>query len=209
MPVSTNWASATLLSDGSGTFASPPYYNGSFSGATIQYEHNAGVIRRTGAGWGSCAWDAEFGPDSIMGVKVGAIGEMELEIRGVGLGSSSTWDAYSAYYAGAGNWTLYRTVNGSTTSLTTASGVTPGAGDLIGFEAVGSGSSVAIALARYTGGAWGADFITYSDTNAARLVAAGRIGSWANGQTFTIDELYGGTIAAASSRRNLMMMGCG
>ena len=198
MPVSSNAASASLLSDGSGSFATPPYYNGSFSGASVQFLHNSGNIERTGSGWGSFAWDTTFGPDCILIVKVGAIGEMELEIRGQQIGNSGTWDAYSLYYDNAGGWQLYRTINGTPSSaLATASSVTPGVGDLIGFEAIGSGSSVVLAAARYTGGAWGSDFLTYTDTDGSRITSAGYVGAWANGTAFKIDELSAGDVSAS------------
>lgn len=192
MAVSGYSDSLDLLSDGSGSFTAPPYYNGAFSTGSIQFLHSSGNIQRTGTGWGSFAWGTQFGPDSILGVLVAQAGEMELEIRGKDMGGAN-WDAYSLYYDNSGGWELYRTVNGSpSAALATASSVTPAVGDMIAFMALGSGATVSIAAAIKSGGSWGADFLTYDDTNAARLVNSGYIGAWANGTTFKINELYGG-----------------
>lgn len=196
MAVSSYVASASLLSDGSGSFSSPPYYNGGFSTGSIQFTHNGGEIERSGTGWGSMAWDAIFGPDSIIGVKIGSLGEFELEIRGTDLGGSN-WDAYGLYIDGAGGFELYRTVNATATTLATGS-VSVSPGDIVWFVGIDGTGSVELAAAVETGGVVGGDFVTYSDTSGSRLTASGRVGVWANGTAFGADEFYGGTAVAAS-----------
>lgn len=190
MAVSDYVASASLLSDGSGSFTAPPYHTVQFSTATVQFTHNGGEIERSGAGWGSCAWGTQFGPNAIVGVKIGTLGEFELELRGKDMGGSG-WDAYGLYYDNAGGWEMYRTIDATATTLDTGS-VTLAAGDVLWWLALGSGATVDLAAAVESGGSVGADFATYADTNAARLVNSGYIGIWANGTTFGADELYGG-----------------
>ncbi len=198
MAVSDYSDSLDLLSDGSGSFSAPPYYNGAFSTGSIQFTHSSGQIQRASSGWGSFAWGTQFGPDSILGALIGQVGEMELEIRGKDMGSGSTWDAYSLYFNGTTGWELYRTINGSPSAALATATQSLSAGDLLAFLALGSGATVSLAAAIKSGGSWGADFLTYSDTNAARLVNSGYIGAWANGTTFKIDELYGGDAAPNS-----------
>lgn len=189
--VATYAGSESLLSDGSGSFSAPPYYNGAWSTGSIQYTHSAGQIIRNGAGWGSFAWGTQFGPDVIAVYEISAWGECDFVIRGKDLGGSN-WDAYDLYYSGSGTFELYRVVNAVASSVLDSASVTPSAGDKIGFVAIGSGASVEIAAAIYSGGAWGPDIIRYTDTNAARLVNSGYIGAWANGTTMQIDSLSGG-----------------
>lgn len=218
MAVSDYVASASLFSDGSGSFTTGVggYYNGAFSTSSVQFTHTGGLINRSGSGWGSCAWNTQYGPDSIVIVTIGATGEFELELRGKDM-ASSNWDAYGLYVDNAGGFEVYRTINASATTLTTGS-VTLGVGDKIAFMALGSGATVTLSAAKYTAGAWGADLFSYGDTNAARLVNSGYIGIWANGTSFGADDFSGGTAAlsgggggspAAAFVPTKMLMGVG
>lgn len=191
MAVADYVASASLLSDGSGSFTAPPYYNGAWSTGTIQYTHSSGQIQRSSSNWGSFAWGTQYGPDTIAIYEISAWGECDFVIRGKDLGGSN-WDAYDVYYNGSGGWELFRVINATSSAALDTASFTPSAGDRIGFVAIGSGASVELAVARYTAGAWGADFMTYTDTNAARLVNSGYLGAWANGTTMKIDNLWGG-----------------
>lgn len=197
MAVADYVASATLLSDGSGSFTEPPYGN-AFSTTTDQFTHSAGLIQRTGAGWGSFTWDALFGPDTIAGFKVGAVGEMELEVRGADI-AGANWDAYSIYFDGSTGWEIYRTINGTASAALDTATQSLSVGDTIWAVALGAGATVDVAVAIETSGVVGADFLSYSDTDASRLVAAGYIGAWANGTSFGIDELYGGDAVGGAS----------
>lgn len=211
MAVADYVASATLLSDGSGSFTAPPYYNGAWSTGSIQYTHSSGQIQRSSTGWGSFAWGTQYGPDVIAIYEISAWGECDFVIRGKDLGGSN-WDAYDLYYSGSGSFELYRVINAAGGSVLASASLTPSAGDKIGFIAIGSGATVEVAAARYTGGAWGADFLTYSDTNAARLVNSGYIGAWANGTTMKIDSFSGGDASLSgggSKPKTLALMGCG
>lgn len=203
MAVADYVASASLLSDGSGSFTEPPYGN-AFSTTTDQFTHSAGMIQRTGAGWGSFSWGTTFTADQIAGFKLGAAGECELEIRGKDVGGA-TWDAYSLYWDGSTAWEIYRTINGTASAALASATQAWSAGETLWIVTIGSGASVEIAAA-IDGGA---DFITYTDTNAARLVGSGVIGAWANGTTFKIDELWGGDAeaAAASAVNTMLLMG--
>ena len=210
MAVADYVASASLLSDGSGTFAEPPYGD-AFSTTATQFTHSAGMILRSGSGWGSFSWGTSFTADQIGGFVFGQAGEMELEIRGKDVGGAN-WDAYSFYFDGTNAWEIYRTVNGSASAALATATQAATVGDTVWILALGTGATVTVAAAIDTGSGVGADFITYDDTNAARLVNAGVIGAWANGTSFKIDELWGGDAALAgggSKPKTLALLGIG
>lgn len=202
MAVADYTASASTLSDGTGSFAEPPYGD-AFTTTATQFTHSGGMIQRSGAGWGSFTWGTSVGPDTIAGFHVGATGESEFEVRGKDI-ASANWDAYSLYWDGSTSWELYRTINGSTTSLATGSH-SVAVGDTIWFMAIGSGSSVELAAAIARSGTVYADFISTTDSTSLRLTNSGFIGAWANGTTFKIDTLYGATAVATSSGSTIGM----
>lgn len=195
MAVADYVASASLLSDGSGSFTEPPYGD-AFSTTTNQFTHSAGMIQRTGAGWGSFSWGTTFTADQIAGFKLGAAGECELEIRGKDVGGAN-WDAYSLYWNGTTGWEIYRTINGTPSAALATATQAWSVGETLWIITIGSGASVEIAAAIENGGGVGADFITYTDTDAARITTSGVPGAWANGTSFKIDEFYGGDAEAA------------
>lgn len=204
MAVSDYTDSASLLSDGSGSFTAPPYYNGAWSTGSIQYTHSSGQIQRSSAGWGSFAWGTQYGPDTVAVYDVTQWGECDFVMRGKDMGGSN-WDAYDAYYSGSGSWELYRVINATASSALDTASLTPSASDWIGMVAIGSGSSVDIATAQYTAGAWGADFMSATDSTSLRLVNSGYLGAWANGTTMKLDNLYGGDAVASGGGSTVSM----
>lgn len=198
--------SASLLSDGSGSFTAPPYYNGAFSTSSIQFTHSSGNIQRSTSGWGSFAWGTTYGASGVVALyRIAQYGEGDLIVRGSDLGSSN-WDGYDWYTDGGGGWEFYRAINaGGFTALDTATGVTPSASNWIGCVAIPNGSTIECASAIDTGSGFGANFIDYTDSTSIRLTGAGYIGAWANGTTLKFDELWGGDAVAASSGSTVAM----
>lgn len=201
MAVADYTDSASTLSDGSGSFTTGAggYYNGAFSTASVQFTHSSGNIQRSGAGWGSCAWNTQFGPDAIVGVRIAALGEFELELRGKDM-ASSNWDAYGLYYDNASGWEMYRTINSTNSTLTTAT-QSLAVSDTFAFVAIGSGASVSLAGAIN----WGSDFISTTDSTSLRLTNSGYVGIWANGTTPKFDVFYGGDAVASGGGSTVSM----
>lgn len=187
---------ATLLDSGVRANEGPPpsasWASNAFSAGTSQLQIVSNAIKRGGAGYGSGAWGTQLGPDVIYYVTLSTLGDIELEIRGKDLGSGSTWDAYSLFYENATHtFTLYRTTNGSASSLATSTSKTLSAGDKLGLMAIGSNLTSAV----YQSGAW-SDHLTASD---ATYGSSGYVGFWLNGTTPAVNDMYGGTITAGKS----------
>lgn len=194
MAVSTNAASATLLDDFNRSNEGPPpsasWLSSSFSSGTSQLQVVSNALKRGGAGWGSCVWGATFGANTILVVTISTVGDFSLIIRGQSPGSAA-WDGYELLYTSSTHrFDIDRIDNNATTSLANTTAVTLSNGDKVGFEIVGSN----LAAARYTAGAWGADFLTASD---ATYASSGYVGVWANGTTPVFDDFSAGTIPAA------------
>lgn len=120
--------------------------------------------------------------------------------------NSAGMDAYQLYcakVAGAGNdtWVLNRVINEASTLL--ANGTQEfSAGDSFGLVVLGTGATVTVqAWYRASGGSWVQLGSDYSDTNAARITAAGRIGVGCQGNVGRLDDFGGGEQAAASANR--------
>lgn len=90
-------------------------------------------------------------------------------------GAKGSESGYAASFEN-GFMTIYRYVAGAATNLvSTAKTLTAGAINFFRFEAIGTGASVALKFSTWTGteGDGTTTTITYSDTNAARIVSAG------------------------------------
>jgi hypothetical protein len=104
--------------------------------------------------------------------------------------NQSTFDGYMAVLNVTGTITVYRIIGGTPTSLGTRS-VTRVTGETVGLEVSGTGATVTLKVF-HNGAQQGADI---SDTDAARITAAGRTGvdivAIANGEVddFEVDDL--------------------
>ena len=86
---------------------------------------------------------------------------------------------------------LHRWVSGGDTTIQTDAGEFAN-GDSIGMSVVGSDPVVITIYKKASGGSWASVF-TYSDSNANRITASGKIGLRTLGTTATLDDFGGGT----------------
>lgn len=103
--------------------------------------------------------------------------------------------------AGTDTWDLYRCTNQSFTLLTTLLSADASAGDKMGLEVTGTGSTVTLRGYRYTGGSWAQIGSDYSDTSADRITSAGYLGlamSHAGSDPGRFDDFGGGEIVSIS-----------
>lgn len=206
--VSTNAALATLLDAFNRANEGPPpsasWLSTSFSSGTSQLQVVSNALKRGGAGWGSCAWGTQLGPDAILVVTISTVGDFSLILRGQAPGSGA-WDGYECLYTSS----THRfdldviTNNSAGASLANSTAVTLGAGDKVGFAVIGDTLSMAV----YTAGAWGADLLTASAGGS--ISGAGYVGIWANGTTPVFDDFSAGTIPSAAGHLNLPLLGVG
>lgn len=205
--ISDNAASAALRDDFNRANEGPPpsasWLSTSFSSGTSQLQVVSNALKRGGAGWGSCAWGTQFGPDAIMVVTVSTVGDFSLILRGQQLGSSS-WDGYECLYTSATHrFDLDVITNGSTgASLANSTAVTLSAGNKVGFAVIGDTLSMAVHT-----GSWAADLLTASAGGS--ISGAGYVGIWANGTTPVLDDFSAGTIASASRKPGCATVGAG
>lgn len=213
MAVSTNSAFATLLDDFNRSNTGPPpsgsWGAGSFSSGTSGLQVVSNAVKRGGAGWSSGYWGTQIGPDCICVVTVPTLGDFSIILRGQTPGSAA-WDGYELLFTSASNrWDINRDIDGAATSLANVTQAIT-AGDKVGFEVTGTGATVTLNAARYTAGAWGADFLSTTDVNAARIVASGYAGLWMNGTTPVLDDFSAGTITSSTgTAANLLLLGVG
>lgn len=205
--IADNAASATLRDDFNRTNEGPPpsasWLSTSFSSGTSQLQVVSNALKRGGAGWGSCAWGTQFGPDAIVVVTVSTVGDFSLILRGQSPGSAS-WDGYECIYTSATHrFDLDVITNNSTgASLANSTAVTLSAGNKVGFAVIGDTLSMAVHT-----GSWAADLLTAAAGGS--ISGAGYVGIWANGTTPVFDDFSAGTIAAAGVTPRMGLLGVG
>lgn len=115
-------------------------------------------------------------------------------------GAMDAYQLYCAKVAGAGNdtWATYRVINEAQTLL--ANGTQElNVGDSIGLVVTGTGATVTVqAWYRASGGSWTQLGSDYSDTNAARITSAGRIGVGCQANVGRLDDFGGGEHGAGA-----------
>lgn len=206
--VSTNAAYATLLDSFNRANEGPPpsasWNSGSFSSGTSQLQVVSNALKRGGAGWGSCLWGTQLGPDMIVVVTIATVGDFSIIIRGQSPGSGA-WDGYECLYTSSTHRFDLDVITNSATgaSLANSTATTLGAGDKVGFCVI----SQQLHMAVYTGGAWAADLLTAS--SGGSLTGQGYVGLWANGTTPVFDDFSAGTIPSAAGHLTLPLLGVG
>jgi hypothetical protein len=176
-------------------------FNDAFGNLTLV---DSTAVTASGGATAHSWWNvATYGPDSECYVVISTLPAnaqiVQIAARLVSPDTSnSTGDAYQVKwtYSSAGNdsWEIIRTVNSADTSLatTSAAGNDIAAGDAMGIEVTGNGATVTIKAKVRQSGVW-KDALTYEDTNAARLTAAGYLALLIQDSTARVDDFSGGT----------------
>lgn len=144
------------------------------------------------------------GPDTECFLTVttqpGTGGFVYLHARSQSPGTSGM-DAYELLMekaAGTDTLTVNRVINEAGTNIGSRSQEISN-GDSIGLVVLGAGATVTLQVwYRASGGSWAQLGADISDTNAARIVASGRIGAGSNDATARWDDFGGGTQVSAA-----------
>lgn len=206
MAVSDYIAQATLLDDFNRSNTGPPpsasWNAGSLTTGTSQLQVVSNALKRGGAGFGSCVWGTQLGPDVIVVLTIATVGDFAIDVRAKEI-NAATYDSYELNYTSSTHtFEIIRILNNGSTSLVNTTSITLTAGDKVAFLALGT----TLAAAVFQSGAWSADILSTTDSNYA---LAGYVGIWANGTTPVFDDFSAATVTPISSVKRMMMMGCG
>lgn len=103
--------------------------------------------------------------------------------------------------AGVYTPSIYRVINGTFTKITDLATFNPTVGEMWGLEVVGAGATVTLRMWRNTGSGWVQVGSDVSDTDANRIVAAGKLGLYLGGTIPTgwrFDDFGGGTVISVT-----------
>lgn len=182
-------ASFTLLddfnrSDGAiGASWTVPWYTGDGN-----LEISSNQARGTAAAFSDGWWNSGDQPlETGAAVQVPTIGGGGyVFVRGNNEGTNTVTD-YEVNWDGSGNLSLWYAVNGSYTQLSTVSGATISAGDIIGLIAFGNGSTITIKVYRDSGGGL-AEIHSFDHTAGDRIVNPGVVGCGVSSNTTRLDS---------------------
>ena len=186
----------------SGNWTADPWGLGS---SGIVYSSNQ-ATGQAGTAYGESYWSAaNYGPDCEAYVSIPTMPATDdevalgLRIQNAGTGTATGYYVEFTRLAGTDTVFVYRVTSGGV--FTTIGSVSQefGAGDRLGAEVTGAGTTVSIKMFYYTAGAWAQIGSTISDTDAARITAAGRVSLSIQGNTARVDDFGGGTVVPPAS----------
>lgn len=179
-----------------------PYGLGS---SGITYAGSNQATGQPGTAYGESYWSAaSYGPDCEAYVSIPTMPATDdeialgLRIQNAGTGSATGYYVEFNRLTGTDSVVVYRVTSGGVFTSIGSVSQEFSAGDRLGAEVTGTGATVSIKIYRYTGGAWAQLGSTISDTDAARITAAGRIALTIQGNTARVDDFGGGTVVPAA-----------
>lgn len=185
----------------SGNWTANPWGVGS---SGIVYAGSNQATGQAGTAYGESYWSAaNYGPDCEAYVSIPTMPATDdevalgLRIQNVGTGTATGYYVELNRLAGTDSVIVYRVTSGGVFTSIGSVSQEFSAGDRLGAEVTGTGATVSIKMYRYTGGAWAQLGSTISDTDAARITAAGRLSLTIQGNTARVDDFGGGTVANA------------